>query len=69
MEANLTNNNVTIVKVEAICTGEEEELALGNNKTLNAIFNVVDVNLFKLINTCTVAKKAWETLETSYEGN
>ena len=39
-------------------TKEEDELALGNSKALNALFNGVDKNIFRLINTCTVAKDA-----------
>ncbi|GAA0163620.1 hypothetical protein LIER_19440 [Lithospermum erythrorhizon] len=64
----VTNNNVTTVKPNVEWTGEEKELTLGNDKALNAIFNAVDINIFKLINTCIVAKEAWETLETAYEG-
>ena len=30
----------------------------GNDKALNAIFNGVDKNMFRLINTCTEAKEA-----------
>ncbi|GAA0163903.1 hypothetical protein LIER_19663 [Lithospermum erythrorhizon] len=63
-----TNNNVSTVKLEADWTKEEEKVALANNKALNVIFNVVDINVFKLINTCTVVKVAWETLEMAYEG-
>ncbi|GAA0169523.1 hypothetical protein LIER_23988 [Lithospermum erythrorhizon] len=64
----VTNDNLTTVKPEDDWTGEQQELALRNDKALNAIFNVVDLNLFKLINTCTVAKVAWDSLQTAYEG-
>ncbi|GAA0169309.1 hypothetical protein LIER_23827 [Lithospermum erythrorhizon] len=64
----VTNNNVVTVKPVEEWTREEDEVVLANDKALNAIFNVVDINVFKLINTCTVAKTAWETLETAYEG-
>ena len=47
---------------------EEETEASGNSKALNAIFNDVDENMFKLINTCTEAKQAWEILQTAHEG-
>ena len=43
-------------------------MALGNSKALNALFNGVDKNIFRLINTCTVAKDAWEILKTTHEG-
>jgi len=35
---------------------------------LNALFNGVDKNMFRLINTCTVANDAWEILRTTHEG-
>ncbi|XP_057444753.1 uncharacterized protein LOC130736999 [Lotus japonicus] len=41
---------------------------MGNSKALNAIFNGVDKNMFRLINTCTVAKEAWDILKTAHEG-
>ncbi|KAK2411140.1 gag-protease polyprotein [Trifolium repens] len=47
---------------------EEETEVSGNSKALNAIFNGVDENMFKLINTCTEAKQAWEILQTAHEG-
>ena len=28
----------------------------------------VDKNMFRLINTCTVAKEAWDILKTAHEG-
>src|ERR1044072_9485117 len=43
-------------------------LPLANSKALNAIFNGVDKNMFRLINTCTVAKEAWDILKTAHEG-
>jgi len=46
---------------------EEDELALGNSKALNALFNGVDKNKFRYINTCIVAKDAWEILRTTHE--
>lgn len=36
----------------------EDEAALGNFHALNSIFNEVDKNVFRLINTCTSAKEA-----------
>ncbi|GAA0149838.1 hypothetical protein LIER_08917 [Lithospermum erythrorhizon] len=63
----VTKDNVVTVKPEADWTGEKDEAALANNKALNVIFNAMDINVFKLINVCTVEKVAWETLETAYE--
>ena len=44
------------LKKEEEWSKEEDEEALANSKALSAIFNGVDKNMFKLINTCTVAK-------------
>jgi len=35
---------------------------------LNAIFNGVDKNIFRLVNNCEVAKDAWNILKTTHEG-
>ncbi|WJX19410.1 hypothetical protein P8452_09112 [Trifolium repens] len=56
------------LKPEEDWTPAEDTLALGNNKALNALFNGVDKNMFRLIKQCTVAKDAWEILKTTYEG-
>ena len=56
------------MKNEEDWTTEEDEAALANSKALNAIFNGVDKNMFRLINTCTVAKEAWDILKTAHEG-
>lgn len=37
---------------------EEDNAAVGNFCALNALFNVVDETIFKLINTCKSAKEA-----------
>lgn len=55
-------------KPEDEWTSAEEEASLANSKAMNAIFNAVDKNMFRLINTCTVAKDAWEILKTAHEG-
>ena len=56
------------LKPEENWSNAEDELALGNSKALNAIFNGVDKNIFRLVNTCEVAKNAWEILRTTHEG-
>ena len=56
------------LKPEEDWTLAEDTLALGNNKALNALFNGVDKNMFRLIKQCTVAKDAWEILTTTHEG-
>ena len=35
---------------------------------MNAIFNGIDRNIFRLVNTCEVAKDSWEILKTAHEG-
>jgi len=57
-----------ILKPEEEWTAAEDELALGNSKPLNALFNGVDKNMFRLIKQCIVAKEAWEILKTAHEG-
>ncbi|WJX67153.1 hypothetical protein P8452_51646 [Trifolium repens] len=56
------------LKPEADWTKEEDEATLSNNKAINALFNGVDTNMFKLIKKCLSAKEAWEILMTCYEG-
>ncbi|GAA0161775.1 hypothetical protein LIER_18012 [Lithospermum erythrorhizon] len=62
-EAN--EEGILVVKEEQNWTNVE---ALGNCKALNAIFCVVSPEVFILISSCTVAKEAWEILQTTYEG-
>jgi hypothetical protein len=54
--------DTTKLKPEEDWSKEEDELALGNSKALNALFNGVDKNIFRLINTCTITKEGWEIL-------
>ncbi|XP_058767373.1 uncharacterized protein LOC131641069 [Vicia villosa] len=56
------------LKLEEDWDDEEDNLALGNFKALNAIFNSIDRNVFRLVNTCEVAKDAWDILKTAHEG-
>ncbi|MCI20453.1 gag-protease polyprotein, partial [Trifolium medium] len=58
----------TELKPEEDWSKEEDELALGNSKALNSLFNEVDKQMFKLIKKCTTAKDAWEILKTVHEG-
>ena len=52
----------SVLKPEVEWTANEDKLANNNSKALNAIFNAVDANQFKLISTCETAKEAWEIL-------
>lgn len=58
----------TTVKPEEEWSKDEDGLALGNSKALNALFTTIDKNMFRLINTCIVAKDAREILRTTHEG-
>ena len=44
-------------------------LANYNNKALHAIFNGCDVDHIKLVSSCETANKAWEILQTTFEGS
>lgn len=57
-----------VLKDEEDWDGEDDKLAQGNSKALNALFNGVDKNTFRLISRCVVAKEAWEILKTAHEG-
>ncbi|XP_058786979.1 uncharacterized protein LOC131661450 [Vicia villosa] len=50
------NQPTNVLKPEVDWNQVEDELALANSKALNAIFNGVDRNFFRLVNTCEVAK-------------
>ena len=52
------SGSITGPKPEKEWSPTEDEAALGNSRALNAIFNGVDKNIFRLINTCTSAKVA-----------
>jgi len=51
-------NRTTVLKPEEEWIAAEDELALGNSKALNALFNGLDKNMFRMIKQCTVAKDA-----------
>jgi hypothetical protein len=61
-------NKTTILKPEDEWTLPEDELSLANSKALNALFNGVDKNMFRLIKKCDVAKDAWDILKTAHDG-
>lgn len=56
----------TNLKPEEDWYKEEDDPALRNSKALNDLYNGVDKNIFRLINTCTMAKDAWEILKTTH---
>ncbi|KAA0067457.1 gag-pol polyprotein [Cucumis melo var. makuwa] len=63
----ITVSGVSILKPEVYWTDAKEQASVGNARALNMIFNGVDLNVFKLINSCSTAKEAWKTLEVAYE--
>lgn len=62
-----SKDGITSLKLEVDWSKAEDDEALDDDIPLNAIFNGVDKNLFKLINTCTEAKEAWEILKNAHE--
>jgi len=46
----------------------EEEVALGNSKALNALFNGINRNIFRLVHHCELAKDVWDILKNTHEG-
>ncbi|KAA0063428.1 gag-pol polyprotein [Cucumis melo var. makuwa] len=64
----ITVNGVSVPKPEVDWTDAEEQASVGKARALNAIFNGIDLNVFKLINSCSTTKEAWKTLEVAYEG-
>ncbi|GAU37544.1 hypothetical protein TSUD_369920 [Trifolium subterraneum] len=56
------------LKPEDDWTTAEDTLAVGNSKALNALFNGVDKNMFRLIKRCKIAKEAWDILKITQEG-
>lgn len=61
-------DDTTSLKPEVGQTDAEDNVVLVNSNALNVIFNGVDNNMFKLINTCTEAKVAWEILKIGHKG-
>ncbi|KAA0040507.1 gag-pol polyprotein [Cucumis melo var. makuwa] len=59
---------LNVLKLEVDWTDVKEQASVENVRALNAIFNGVDLNVFKLINSCSTAKEAWRILEVAYEG-
>ncbi|TYK26904.1 gag-proteinase polyprotein [Cucumis melo var. makuwa] len=64
-----SENGVVTQKTELKWLKPEDEVVVGNCQALNALFNAVDPHVFKLINTCTPVKEAWDILEVVYEGS
>lgn len=53
-----TKDNIETVNPENDWSTTKDEETLFNSCALNSIYNGVDKNIFKIINTCTSAKKA-----------
>ncbi|TYK21443.1 gag-pol polyprotein [Cucumis melo var. makuwa] len=63
----ITMNGVSVPKPEIDWTDAEEQASVGNARAINAIFNGVNLSVFKLINSCITAKEAWKILEVAFE--
>ena len=64
----VTANRVTVSKPEGQRTKEEELTSTCNFRALNAIYNGATMSEFRRISTCTIAKEAWDILQTVHEG-
>lgn len=64
----ISQDGVSILKVEFNWSNDEDGEAFGNSNALNVIFNGVHKNIFRLINICHEVKEAWEILRTAHEG-
>ena len=64
----ITIDGHCVPKSEVDWTDVEEQASVRNSTAINTIFNGVDLNVFKLINSCSSVKKAWKILEVAYEG-
>ncbi|VFQ83889.1 unnamed protein product [Cuscuta campestris] len=60
---------VKVIKTFEKYSKEEAQAAECNDRALNALFGAVDSSQYRLISDCTGAKKAWEILETTHEGD
>ncbi|VFQ67178.1 unnamed protein product [Cuscuta campestris] len=60
---------VKVIKTFEKYSKEEAQDAECNDRALNALFGAVDSSQYRLISNCTEAKKAWEILETTHEGD
>ncbi|KAH1114220.1 hypothetical protein J1N35_007598 [Gossypium stocksii] len=58
----------TIIKQQTQWTTEEEKLENANSKDLYAIFCGIDMQKFRRIVKCIVAKTSWDILDTTHEG-
>ena len=65
---NFLKMTTSITKTEKDQDPNDDEAGLGKSKTLNAIYNEVDKNFFRLINIFVSANEAWEIMKTSFEG-
>lgn len=54
----IEENGELVVKPENEWSSEKDENSLENSRALNVIYNGVEKNIFKLINTCVSAEEA-----------
>lgn len=51
-------DDIQYLNLEEYWSKEKDEEDHGNSRALNTIFNRVDKNIFRFINTCSIAKEA-----------
>ena len=68
MVVGLDGKATNVVKAEEDWDDKYEKSSERNSKALNALFNGVDKNIFRLISNYTIAKEAWDMLKISQEG-
>ena len=61
-------NPTDVVKDEEDWDDADYKGSVGNSKAMNALFNGVNKNIFRLIEHCTITKEAWQVLKIAHEG-
>lgn len=63
-----TDDDYESLKPKKIGHLPKMKVFFGNSRALNANYNDVDKNIFRINDTCVSPKAAYETLEVSHEG-
>lgn len=65
----VTDNKVTTTtQMQDNLSGDQHKDVMGNSRVMNAIFSVVDENIFKLIANSEFANEAWYIMQVAHEG-
>ena len=65
----MTDDKTLAPKPKDRWTDQEKAASKFNSKALTAIFSVVDLDQFKIIQGCKSGKEAWDILVNHFEGN